>query len=285
MTMDFFNDILQYNYLSNALLACVLSGITCGIIGTYIVARRLVFLCGGITHASFGGLGIAFYLNANPILGATIFAVLSALGIEWSNSRSKIRPDSAIGIVWGVGMAIGALFISLRPGYTSGDMANFLFGSIITVTDSDIIALAILASALIIGAIAWHRPIMLAAFDGNFAAASGVPVKIINYAMAVVTAITIVLSIRTMGIVLLISLLTMPVVTANTLFKEYKKIAPTAVIVAVIAGFAGIWLSYHAEVPSGPSIIFMLTLEFLTIKLLSLWSKQIKRTKSRAHKQ
>ena len=282
--MDFFNDILQYSYLSNALLACVLSGITCGIIGTYIVARRLVFLCGGITHASFGGLGIAFYLNANPILGATIFAVLSALGIEWSNSRSKIRPDSAIGIVWGVGMAIGALFISLRPGYTSGDMANFLFGSIITVTDSDIIALAILASALIIGAIAWHRPIMFAAFDGNFAAASGVPVKIINYAMAVVTAITIVLSIRTMGIVLLISLLTMPVVTANTLFKEYKKIAPTAVIVAVIAGFAGIWLSYHAEVPSGPSIIFMLTLEFLTIKLLSLWSKQIKRTKSRAHK-
>ena len=277
--MDFFNDILQYSYLSNALLACVLSGITCGIIGTYIVARRLVFLCGGITHASFGGLGIAFYLNANPILGATIFAVLSALGIEWSNSRSKIRPDSAIGIVWGVGMAIGALFISLRPGYTSGDMANFLFGSIITVTDSDIIALAILASALIIGAIAWHRPIMFAAFDGNFAAASGVPVKIINYAMAVVTAITIVLSIRTMGIVLLISLLTMPVVTANTLFKEYKKIAPTAVIVAVIAGFAGIWLSYHAEVPSGPSIIFMLTLEFLTIKLLSLWVKRSKSTK------
>ena len=284
MTMDFFNDILQYSYLSNALLACVLSGITCGIIGTYIVARRLVFLCGGITHASFGGLGIAFYLNANPILGATIFAVLSALGIEWSNSRSKIRPDSAIGIVWGVGMAIGALFISLRPGYTSGDMANFLFGSIITVTDGDIIALAILASALIIGAAAWHRPIMFAAFDSNFAAASGVPVKIINYAMAVVTAITIVLSIRTMGIVLLISLLTMPVVTANTLFKEYKKIAPTAVVVAVVAGVAGIWLSYHAEVPSGPSIIFMLTMEFLTIKLLSLWVKQIKRTKSRAHK-
>ena len=141
-----------------------------------------------------------------------------------------------------------------------------------------------MASALIIGAIAWHRPIMFAAFDGNFAAASGVPVKIINYAMAVVTAITIVLSIRTMGIVLLISLLTMPVVTANTLFKEYKKIAPTAVIVAVIAGVAGIWLSYHAEVPSGPSIIFMLTMEFLTIKLLSLWVKQIKRTKSRAHK-
>lgn len=279
--MDFINDILQYNYLSNALIACILSGITCGVIGTYIVARRMVFLCGGITHASFGGLGIAFYLGANPILGATIFATLSALGIEWSNSRSKIRPDSAIGMVWGIGMAIGALFISLRPGYTSGDMANFLFGSIITVTESDIMALAALSIVLIIGTLLWHRPIMFAAFDGNFAEASGVPVKAINYAMAVVTAITIVLSIRTMGIVLLISLLTMPVVTANAIFKEYKKIIPTSVVIAIVAGISGIALSYHAEVPSGPAIIFILTLEFLTIKLLSLWVKRLKRPKTK----
>ena len=277
--MSFLADILQYNYLSNALVACVLSGITCGIIGTYIVARRMVFLCGGITHASFGGLGIAFYFGANPILGATVFAVLSALGIEWSNSRSKIRPDSAIGMVWGIGMAIGAFFIALRPGYTSGDMANFLFGSILTVTHADIIALVVLTITLILGATLWHRPIMFSAFDRNFAEASGAPVKLINYAMAVVTAITIVLSIRTMGIVLLISLLTMPVVTANLLFKEYKHIAPVAALSAAIAGISGIALSYHAEVPSGPAIIFMLTIAFLTIKLLSLWVKHSKQGK------
>ena len=277
--MSFLADILQYNFLSNALIACVLSGITCGIIGTYIVARRMVFLCGGITHASFGGMGIAFYYGANPILGATIFAILSALGIEWSNSRSKIRPDSAIGMVWGVGMAIGAFFIALRPGYTSGDMANFLFGSILTVTENDIIALAALTVVLILGTLLWHRPIMFAAFDRNFAEASGVPVKLINYSMAIVTAITIVFSIRTMGIVLLISLLTMPVVVANTLFKDYKKIIPTAIVVAVVAGVAGIALSYHAEVPSGPAIIFMLTIAFLTIKLLSLWVKRFARAK------
>ena len=275
--MDFINDILQYNYLSNALIACVLSGITCGIIGTYIVARRMVFLCGGITHASFGGLGIAFYFGANPILGATVFAVLSALGIEWSNSRSKIRPDSAIGMVWGIGMAIGAFFIALRPGYTSGDMANFLFGSILTVTNGDIIALAALSIVLIIGALLWHRPIMFAAFDRSFAEASGVPVKFTNYAMAVITATTIVLSIRTMGIVLLISLLTMPVVTANMLFKNYKQIAPSAVAIAIIGGVLGIALSYHAEVPSGPAIIFVLTIMFLTIKLLSLYFKHLQR--------
>ena len=282
--MDFITDILQYSYLSNALIACILSGITCGIIGTYIVARRMVFLCGGITHASFGGLGIAFYVGANPILGATIFAIAAALGIEWSNSHGKIRQDSAIGMVWGIGMAIGALFIALRPGYTSGDMANFLFGSILTVTHSNIVALSILAIVLIIGALLWHRPIMFATFDQNFASASGVAVKLINYTMAVITAVTIVLSINTMGIVLLISLLTMPVVTANILSKDYKKIIPTSAVVAVVAGVTGIALSYYTEVPSGPAIIFMLTMEFLTIKLLSLWVKRTKHAKTEVAK-
>ena len=282
--MDFITDILQYSYLSNALIACILSDITCGIIGTYIVARRMVFLCGGITHASFGGMGIAFYVGANPILGATIFAIAAALGIEWSNSHGKIRQDSAIGMVWGIGMAIGALFIALRPGYTSGDMANFLFGSILTVTHSNIIALSILAIMLIIGALLWHRPIMFATFDQNFASASGVAVKLINYTMAVITAVTIVLSINTMGIVLLISLLTMPVVTANILSKDYKKIIPTSAVVAMVAGVTGIALSYYTEVPSGPAIIFMLTMEFLTIKLLSLWVKRTKHSKTEVAK-
>lgn len=284
MNMDFLTDILQYRYLSNALIACLLSGITCGLIGTYIVARRMVFLCGGITHASFGGMGIAFYYGANPILGAIVFAIASALGIEWSNSRSKIRPDSTIGMVWGIGMAVGALFIAMRPGYTSGDMANFLFGSILTVTQGDIIALTILSIVLIIGALLWHRPIMFAAFDHNFAEASGVPVRLINYGMAIITASTIVLSIRTMGIVLLISLLTMPVVAANILYKEYKKIALLATVIAMVGGVAGIILSYYAEVPSGPAIIFVLTVAFLTIKLLSLSIKHSKYRKERGVK-
>ena len=123
---------------------------------------------------------------------------------------------------------------------------------------------------------------MFAAFDRNFAEASGVPVKLTNYAMAVIPAITIVLSIRTMGIVLLISLLTMPVVTANLIFKNYKQIAPASVVIAVVAGVAGIALSYHAEVPSGPAIIFTLAILFITIKLLTLWVKHSKRTKTKS---
>ena len=106
--MDLLTNIFEYQYLANAVIACLLSSITCGIVGTYIVARRMVFLCGGITHASFGGLGIAFYLGANPILGAFVAAVLSALGIEAMSHNTRIREDSAIGIIWSVGMALGA---------------------------------------------------------------------------------------------------------------------------------------------------------------------------------
>lgn len=274
--MEFLGAIFEYRYLTNAVIACLLSGVTCGIIGTYIVARRMVFLCGGITHASFGGLGIAFYLGANPILGAMIFAIMSALGIEYSSSRSKIRHDSAIGIIWGVGMAIGALFISLRPGYTSGDMASFLFGSIVTVTNGDILALAVLALLLLVAAAIWHRPIMYVAFDKEFARSLGVRVDLISYVMAVATAITIVLSIRVMGIILLISLLTMPVVGANMLSKSYTKIAPIAVAIAVVGGVLGIALSYYTDAPSGPSIIFVLAIAILIIKLLSLWINRVR---------
>ena len=272
--MDFFADIFEYHYLANAVIACILSGITCGIIGTYIVARRMVFLCGGITHASFGGLGIAFYLGANPILGATIFAVLSALGIEYAANKTKIREDSAIGLMWGVGMAMGALFMSLRPGYTSGDLSSFLFGNIISVTNSDVIALGILTLLLIVGAIIWLKPIMYMAFDRDFASAAGVKTTLIGYIMSVVTAVTIVLSIRVMGIVLLVSLMTMPVVIVNSITKQYDKIAIYSSIVAATGALIGIIVSYYFEVPSGPAIIFVLTLALIIVKLLSLHPKR-----------
>ena len=187
--MGFFSDLIQYGYLSNALAACVLSGITCGVIGTYVVCRRMVFLAGGITHASFGGLGIAFWMGANPIAGAMIFAVLSALGIEWAGSRGRIREDSAIGIIWSVGMAVGALFMSLRPGYTSGDLSAYLFGSIVTVTDSDVAALAALTAVIIAGALLW-LPLMPGFRPTSPAARAS---RVISILMAALVAVTIVL--------------------------------------------------------------------------------------------
>ena len=272
--MGFFSDLIQYGYLSNALAACVLSGITCGVIGTYVVCRRMVFLAGGITHASFGGLGIAFWMGANPIAGAMIFAVLSALGFEWAGSRGRIREDSAIGIIWSVGMAVGALFMSLRPGYTSGDLSAYLFGSIVTVTDSDVAALAALTAVIIAGALLWLRPVMYTAFDRDFARSRGIPTRVISYLMAALVAVTIVLSIRIMGIVLLISLVTMPVVIVNTLSRSYRTIALAAPLVAVAGNAAGLVASYNFEVPPGAAIIFTLTLTLILVKLVSLRSKK-----------
>ena len=272
--MEFFSDLIQYGYLSNALAACVLSGITCGVVGTYVVCRRMVFLAGGITHASFGGLGIAFYAGANPIAGAMVFAVLSALGIEWAGSRGRIREDSAIGIIWSVGMAVGALFMSLRPGYTSGDLAAYLFGSIVTVTRGDVLALAWLTLLILLGALLWLRPVMYVAFDREFARSRGIPTRTISYLMAALAAATIVLSIRIMGIVLLISLLTIPVAIVNAFSRSYRTIALAAPAVAVAGNVAGLVVSYNFEVPPGAAIIFTLTLTLIMAKLLTLRRKK-----------
>lgn len=268
--MEFFGDLFQYGYLSNALAACILSGITCGIAGTYVVCRRMVFLAGGITHASFGGLGIAFYLGTDPIAGAMLFAVLSALGIEWAGSRGRIREDSAIGIIWSVGMAVGALFMSLRPGYTSGDLSAYLFGSIITVTRGDVAGLAVLTFLLLIGAALWLRPVMYVAFDREFARSRGIRTRTISYLTAALVAVTIILSIRIMGIVLLISLLTLPVVIVNAFSRSYRTLTLWAPVVAVAGNVAGLAASYHLEVPPGAAIIFTLTLTLVAVKLLTL---------------
>lgn len=268
--MDFITDIFKYQYLLNALLAALLSGIVCGVVGSYIVSRRMVFLSGGITHASFGGIGIALYAGANPSIGALIFAVGSSLGIEWANQRGKIREDSAIGIIWSLGMAIGALFMSLREGYTSGDLSSYLFGSILTVTSSDVVALAVATLMIVLGTILFLHSVMLVTFDGDFAKSRGVNTKLISYIMAVVTAVAIVLSIQIMGIVLLISLLSLPVVIADMLSKSYRSIVILAPIIAVAGNVGGLILSYYCEIPPGTAIIFILTFMLIAIKVVTL---------------
>lgn len=274
--MEFFYDIFEYQYLANALLAAIFAGITCGIVGTYVVARRMVFLCGGITHASFGGLGIALYAGVNPIGGALIFATLSAMGIEWASDKGKIREDSAIGIIWSIGMAIGALFMSLTPGYTSGDLAGYMFGSIVTVTSQDITTLGIFTLLCVIGTILWWRPIMYLAFDRDFTASQGIASRAASYILTVIVAITIVLAIRIMGIVLLLSLFTIPAVTANIISKSYAKITLLSAAIAVCGAVGGLVASYNWEIPPGTCIIFILTVALIAAKLLSLRSKKVK---------
>lgn len=262
-------NILSYDFLTNALVACILSGVTCGIVGSYVVARRMVFLSGGITHASFGGLGIALYAGINPIVGALGFATLSSLGIEFASRKGRIREDSAIGIIWAVGMAIGAVFMSLRPGYAT-DLTSYLFGNILLVDRVDIVWLALLTLFIVVGAMVWLRKIMFVTFDESYARSQGVRAQKVAYTMAIIVAVTIVLSIKVMGIILLLSLLTMPTVIANTFTKDYRRIALYSALVAVVGNVAGFILSYEYDLPTGSCIIFILTILLIVVKLITL---------------
>ena len=129
--------IFQYTFFQNALLGALLASVVCGIMGTYIVSRRLVFISGGITHASFGGIGIGVFFGINPILSAMVYAVLSAFGVEWLSTKVKVREDSAIALFWTFGMSVGILFSFLTPGFMP-DLPSFLFGSILTICTSDL---------------------------------------------------------------------------------------------------------------------------------------------------
>ena len=172
--MDFIREIFQYQFLGHAALACLLTGLACGIIGTYVVCRRLVFLSGGITHASFGGIGMAYYFGINPLLGALVFAILASLGIETLSARRQIREDSAIGLLWSLGMAIGIVFIYLTPGYAP-NLMSFLFGNILSVTPQDIVWMGITDVLILILFTLFYRPILYTAFDREYAAANKCP--------------------------------------------------------------------------------------------------------------
>lgn len=263
--MNFIAEIFQYQFLAHAALACLLCGIACGIIGTYVVCRRLVFLSGGITHASFGGIGMAYYFGANPLLGALIFAILSAWGIETFTSRKQIREDSAIGLIWSLGMAIGIIFIYLTPGYAP-NLMSFLFGNILSVTSTDIIWMAIVDAFILLIFATMYRPILYVAFDREYARSQNFPTRIVSYLMATLVAITIVISIRVVGIVLLISLLTIPAVIGNLISKSFNRILLYGSVIAALSAFAGLYISYKTNIPSGASTIFVLTLTLIAVK-------------------
>lgn len=271
--MNFFEAIATYDFLVDALVAAVLSGVACGIVGTYVVTRRMVFLGGGITHASFGGIGIAYHFGLNPIGGAMIFAILSALGIEWASAKGRIREDSAIGIVWSLGMAIGILFIFATPGYAP-NLMTFLFGDVLTVSHSNIVGLAALVGMLLLVLFLWYRPIMWASFDREYARSQGVKADAILMLMTILTAITIVLSIRIVGIVLLISLLTVPTVTASAFTKSYSKILLLSSLLAVAGNIVGLWVAYEVDFPVGATTIILLGITLFVVKLLTLPSRR-----------
>jgi zinc transport system permease protein len=272
--MEFF-DLLSYTFFRNALLGSLFASIACGIIGSYVVVRRLVFISGGITHASLGGIGMGFYFGWNPIFAAMIFSILSAFGIEWLSSRQGVREDSAIGSFWSLGMAVGIIFIYLKPGFAP-NLSDYLFGNILTITKPDIIYLAVLSLILIIVFLLFGRHILFAAFDPDFAKIRNLPVNLIKYAMMMGIAITIVLSIRLVGIVLLMSILTVPQMTANLFTSNFVKMIFLSIAIGFLGCLAGLFLSAVLDVPSGVFIIFTQIIVFLVSK----WIVKIRRNMS-----
>jgi zinc transport system permease protein len=265
--LDFLTNFFQYQFVINAFWAALLISIAASLVGTYIVARRLVFLSGGITHASFGGIGMAYYLGVNPIAGAAVFAIFSAFGVEALSQRMDVREDSAIGILWSVGMAIGVFFVYLTPGY-SPNLMTFLFGSILTVSTQDIWLLTALNLVMILFFLIFYRSILYLAFDSDFAKTQRIPVKTFSYILKGFLALTIVLSIRMVGIILLISLLTIPPTTANLFTKKFNLIIFLSMIISLVGAVGGLILSYNMNVPSGATIIMVLVAIFAVAKLI-----------------
>lgn len=274
------SELLQYKFITNSLLAGILASISCGIIGTYIVTRRMVFLSGGITHASFGGIGIGYFFGFNPIISAAVFGVLSALGIEFVSKRSEIREDSVIGILWSFGMAVGIMFIFLTPGYAP-NLMSYLFGSILTVSTLDILLMSGLSLVLIIVFISFYRIILFISYDQEFAKTHRIAVDLINYILISLVALTIVLNIKVVGIILVISLLTIPQSTANLFTKNFKNIIIVSIVIGLIGAFLGLIISYKINIPSGASIIFSLVMIFILAKLFQLSVRKIKLKKQK----
>ncbi len=262
---EFFSDIVNYDFLRNATIASVCSAVICGIVGTYIVIRRLVFLSGGITHASFGGIGIAYYLGINPIWGALVFAAASALGMTYLSDKMKIREDSVIGILWAIGMATGILFISLTPGYAP-NLMSFLLGNILTVDSTILWGNILLAVLLGILFLKFNRLILFTAFDPTFSGTQQLPIRTINFIALTLVAIAIVFIIKLIGIMLLISLLTIPPITANLLSDSYNRITVYAIGFTVLGNLLGLYISYCTDLPSGASIVIVLGLFYLIVR-------------------
>lgn len=247
--------IFEYTFFQNAVICSLLASIACGFVGTYIVARRLVFISGGVTHASLGGVGLGVVAGLNPLYSALAFSALSALGIQWMSSRHGVREDSAIALFWTLGMSIGILCCFLTPGFMP-DLQSYLFGSILAIGTSDLVVLAVVAATATAVFTLLHETIVAVGFDAQFARSQHLPVAFIEYAMMVLIAVTVVSVLRMVGIVLALSLLTVPQMTANIFTTSFRRICWLCIAIGWGGCLCGLALSYGLNVPSGATIIF-----------------------------
>lgn len=266
-------EYLNYDFFIRAMIAVTLLSVCSAVIGTYVISRRLVAIAGGITHACFGGLGLGYFLGINPMATAAIFAIGSSLGVESLSRRFQIREDSAIAVIWALGMAIGVLFVFLTPGYVP-ELNAFLFGNILTVSESDLWTFG--GFAAVMGVFfAWkQQEIIAVAFDRDYAAVSGLPVRMISLTMTVLTAICIVLTIRLVGIMLLMSMMSLPMITAEVFCHRFRPIAVASAAISLVASMGGLILSAAVDVPCSALIVLLLTAVFVVTKAAAVFVRR-----------
>jgi zinc transport system permease protein len=266
-------NIFEYSFVVRSLLGALFASITAGLAGTYIVSRRLVFLSGGITHASFGGIGLGYYLGINPVVGAAVFGLGSAIGMEYMSARGRMREDSAIGILWALGMAVGIIFIYLTPGYAP-NLMSYLFGSILTVTNGDLIALGIISVVLIIYNALFYRTLLYISFDENYARTFTRRVDLFKYISVGLTGLAIVLNIRMAGVIMIIALLTIPANIIMLFTREYLRIVILSTAVSFIGISGGFAVSWFTNLPTGATIVTVLVLFWVLARV----AKSLRRT-------
>jgi zinc transport system permease protein len=263
-------EALQFGFMRNALMAGVLVSVACGIIGTFVVVNRIVFLSGGIAHAAYGGIGLGYFFNFNPVLGAIVFSVAAALGMGTVHRKARQRADTVIGVMWAIGMALGIILVDLTEGYKA-DLMSYLFGSILAVPWSDLWIMLVLDLVIIALVALFYKELLAISFDETFATVENVPVDAIYMILLCMIALTVVMMMRVVGLIMVIALLTMPAAIGGQFMKDMKKMMVLASILGVVFTTTGLWLSYFLNLTSGATIILVSGVAYLLSMAVKLF--------------
>ncbi len=255
-------ELFQYEFMQRALIAAVLVSISCGVVGSYVVIKRIVSLSGAISHAAFGGVGLGYFLGVNPVLAAIPFSIVSAISIGGVKQITNISEDTAIGILWSVGMAIGVIFINLTPGYAP-DLFSYLFGSILTVSNTDLYIMLILDLVIISIVYMFRREFLAVSFDEEFSNVVGLPALLVYMLLLALVALSVVVLIKVVGVILLIALFTIPAAIGKQYTYNLRNLMILATILAVVLTSLGLILSFIFNLASGATIVMVLAAAFL----------------------
>jgi zinc transport system permease protein len=255
-------DALQFEYMQNALVVALLGSIACGVVGSYVVVKKIGYISGGIAHAAFGGIGLGYFLGINPLYCLVPFSLVSAWSIGIISKRAQTSEDTAIGILWASGMALGVIFIGLTPGYAP-DLFSYLFGNILTVPRSDIYFMAGLDFFTIVTVLFFYKEFLAVCFDEEYAEASGVNSLFIYLLLLTLVAITVVMLVRIVGIILIIALLTIPPAIARQYCNNLLPMMILSTALGIILTVGGLWISYVLDLPTGATVILLLACAFI----------------------